>query len=166
LVAVITAAMNAAGPATTIVLGALFCLAGALAYMAWREHQRHERLEVRRKQIFERARLARAGVPAAELPQIDVVDTSEPIIERTSIQFAPSRAELISTIVISAIIFCLIYFAGSSSAALLLGVVALGGLVVHAVGFEPPGTVILGWWLILVMYVLMSLLSAFRAAAS
>lgn len=166
VVAVITAAMNAAGPATTIVLGVLFCLAGAHAYLAWREHQRQERLEGQRTRIFERARLARAGVPAAELPPLDAVEAPEPIVERTPIRFAPSRGELIATISISTVIFCLIYFVGSSSAALLLGIVALGGLVVHAMGVEPPGSVVLGWWLILVMYVLMSLLSAFRATAS
>ena len=31
------------------------------------------------------------------------------------------------------------------------------GLVVHALGFDPPAVVILGWWLILVLYVLLSI---------
>jgi hypothetical protein len=164
--AVITAAITQTDVLTTIVLGALFCLAGGHAYLGWREHQRQQRVEVRRKQIYERARLARAGVPAAGLPPLESVEVPEPVVEQESFRFAPSRAELIATIAVSTVLFCLIYFVGSGSAALLLGVVALGGLVVHAVGFEPPGTVVLGWWLILVMYVVVSVLSAFRAAAS
>lgn len=167
VVAVITAAINEFDVLSTLVLGGLFCLAGIHGYLAWREHQRQQRLEVRRKQIYERARLARAGVPAAELPPLESVEEApEPVVEQEPFRFAPSRNELIATIAVATLIFCLIYFVGSSSAALLLGLFALGGLVVHAVGFQPPGTVVLGWWLILVMYVVVSLLSAFRAVAS
>jgi hypothetical protein len=31
---------------------------------------------------------------------------------------------------------------------------------VHALGFEPPEIFVLGWWLILVLYVLLSLFAA------
>jgi hypothetical protein len=39
----------------------------------------------------------------------------------------------------------------------MLGFIALFGLVVHALGLEPPGVVVLGWWLILALYVLLSI---------
>ncbi|MEX2169972.1 MAG: hypothetical protein WD851_11730 [Pirellulales bacterium] len=166
VVAVITTAITEAGPLATIVLGVLFCLAGAHAFLAWREHQRQQRLEVRRQQIYQRAHLTRAGTPAAELPPLEPVEeVPEPVVEPEPFRFSPSRNELIGTIAVATAIFCLIYFVGPNSASLLLGLVALGGLVVHAVGFQPPGTVVLGWWLILVMYVIVSLLSAFRGAA-
>lgn len=166
VVAVITTAILEAGPAATIILGVLFCLAGAHAYLGWREHQRQQRLELRRMQIYQRAHLARAGTPVAELPPLESVEeVPEPVVEPEPFRFSPSRNELIATIAIATAIFCLIYFVGPNSASLLLGLLALGGLVVRAVGFQPPGTVVLGWWLILVMYVVASLLSAFRAAA-
>ena len=165
VVAVITTAVFEAGPAATIVLGVLLCLAGAHAFLAWREHQRQQRLEVRRKQIYQRAHLARAGTPVAELPPLESVEeVPEPVVEPEPYRFSLSRNEWVATIAAATLIFCLIYFVGPS-ASLLLGLIALAGLVVHAVGFQPPRTVVLGWWLILVMYVVASLLSAFRAAA-
>ena len=42
-------------------------------------------------------------------------------------------------------------------AATMLGFVALFGLVIHALGVEPPDVVVLGWWMILVLYVLLSI---------
>jgi len=49
---------------------------------------------------------------------------------------------------------------GPSPTATILGLVAVAGLVIHALGFEPPQAVVLGWWFILVLYVLLSLFGA------
>ena len=61
----------------------------------------------------------------------------------------------------AAVIFGLVQILGGAvNAATMLGFVALVGLVVHALGFEPPDIVVLGWWLILVLYVLLSIAAA------
>jgi hypothetical protein len=44
--------------------------------------------------------------------------------------------------------------------ATILGLIAFAGLVVHAVGFEPQQSVVLGWWFILLLYVLLTIARA------
>ncbi len=41
-----------------------------------------------------------------------------------------------------------------------LGLIALAGLVVYGCGFEPPQNMVMAWWLILVLYVLISIFTA------
>jgi len=44
-----------------------------------------------------------------------------------------------------------------------LGTIALVGLVVQLLGFEAPPLVILGWWLLLVLYIVVTLWAAFNS---
>ena len=48
---------------------------------------------------------------------------------------------------------------GPANTATILGFTALVGLVIHALGFEPPQFIVLGWWMILVLYVLLSIVT-------
>ena len=48
-------------------------------------------------------------------------------------------------------------FGGAAITATLLGVFALIGLILLAVGYQPPQIVVLGWWLIILLYVAVSL---------
>ena len=48
---------------------------------------------------------------------------------------------------------------GPANAATALGFLAVLGLAIHAIGIEPPSIIIPGWWLILVMYVLLSIVA-------
>jgi hypothetical protein len=45
-----------------------------------------------------------------------------------------------------------------------LGMIALIGLVVHAIGWDPPEMVVLGWWIVLILYIVLSLGAALSAA--
>jgi hypothetical protein len=58
-----------------------------------------------------------------------------------------------------ALVFGFLSVLGPQNAASVLGMVALIGLVVHAFGLQPPAIVTLGWWLLLVFYVLLSFLT-------
>ena len=49
---------------------------------------------------------------------------------------------------------------GPAVTASVLGLVSLLGLVVLAVGFEPPQIVVLGWWFIVLLYVVVSIFAA------
>jgi hypothetical protein len=62
---------------------------------------------------------------------------------------------------LSAVLLAMIRLLGGPAAtASVLGLVALFGLVIYACGYEPPHTFVLGWWLILAMYVMAILLGA------
>ncbi len=65
----------------------------------------------------------------------------------------------------AAVVFGMVRLLGGPAAtASVLGIVALFGMVVYACGYEPPQNMVLGWWLILVMYVLVSIFSAVWSA--
>lgn len=56
------------GFGTTIFVLGFLSLVVVHAYMAWRENQRQARLEMRRKEMYERARKVREKAPADKLP--------------------------------------------------------------------------------------------------
>jgi magnesium-transporting ATPase (P-type) len=56
------------GWGTTIFVLGFLSLVAVHAYMAWRENQRQAKLEVRRKEMYERARMVREKAPATEFP--------------------------------------------------------------------------------------------------
>ena len=70
------------------------------------------------------------------------------------------------TVTASAILLAVVTTLGPQTAGLLLGFIALAGLASHATGFEPPRIVVLGWWCVLVFYVLLSFLTLVGAIAA
>ena len=76
-------------------------------------------------------------------------------------RFQFSLRELLMTMTVAAVTLGILRLMGSAeTAATLLGLVALFGLVIYAVGYEPPQVVVLGWWLTLVLYVGVSIFAA------
>jgi hypothetical protein len=60
---------------------------------------------------------------------------------------------------IAAVIMGLVHILGGMTpiVAMSLGTIALLGLVVHTFGFEVPPFLVLGWWVLLAMYVVLGL---------
>ena len=76
-------------------------------------------------------------------------------------QFRFSMRTLLIAITIAAVSFGLIHvLGGPGPTATILGFMAVAGLLVHALGFEPPQSVILVWWLILALYVVLTIVGA------
>ena len=68
-----------------------------------------------------------------------------PAPESVPIRF--SLRSLMIAMTVAAVIFGMIHFLGGPGpTATILGLIAFLGLVIHAVGFEPPQSLILGWW--------------------
>jgi hypothetical protein len=97
-----------------------------------------------------------APSPPSKLDEIwQEATAGEPVWFRFSLR------ELIIAMTTAAVILGMMrLLGGPASTATVLGFVALIGLIIHALGFEPPQLVILGWWFILVMYVLLSIFAA------
>jgi len=74
--------------------------------------------------------------------------------------FSFSLKEMFGAFTVAAILLGLASLMGAQDAAMLLGLIALSGLVLSAVGFDPPRVVILSWWLLLVLYLLISVWAA------
>ncbi len=124
------------------------------------EHARH-REEVERRIAVERGEAVAAG----HLPEEIVESESEATIE-PAFRFSFSMKEMIGAMTVAAVLFALVRgLGGANNAALLLGVIAMVGLAVHLVGFEPPGIIVLGWWLLLVVYIIVSIWAVLSPAS-
>ncbi len=60
-----------------------------------------------------------------------------------------------ASLIAAAILLGLVRWFGPGPLAILLGTIALGGLVAQAVGVEAPPMAIFFWWILLILYLLL-----------
>jgi hypothetical protein len=161
---------------TAVVVLIMISIAALYFYMNWQEQKAEEAAERRVEEMYARKRAHHEkksrGPITAEEAEVERESAAQPPPDagsqtwqdaspREAFQFRFSMKELLIAMTTAAVVFGLVHIFGSaSSAATLLGFVALFGLIVHALGFEPPSIVVLGWWLILVLYVSLSIFAA------
>ena len=100
---------------------------------------------------------------AAKAPDLDARDPEKPIEKRISfpqklLGICSPKELLVASIGAAIVLGLLGTLFGAAVMATLLGVIALVGLAVQAVGIDMPRVVALGWWLLLVLYVVVSIL--------
>jgi hypothetical protein len=79
-------------------------------------------------------------------------------IARPAFKISFSLQQMFAALTVAALAFGLMrILGGPENAAHFLGMIALAGLAIHLMGFEPPAIVILGWWLMLVLYIVVGL---------
>ncbi len=153
------------------------CIAlGAGWWFVLREESRRlEKIAASREEIAQRLVSRRAvedGKPVpTPLPKIEAkeleklnADWQRENDAQPAFRFAFSMKELLITLTVAALILGFAQILGLQSAAMLLGFVALAGLLVQAFGVELPPLIVLGWWMLLVLYILLSLWGAFSGA--
>jgi hypothetical protein len=134
-----------------------------LAYGWWfvLRKERLERLERerRRAEASERlARLQRGDKSTDSLSGRGVTyDKEEYIPERPGFSFSFSLKQVMTVFAIAAVMLGMASLFGPETAALMLGIVAVIGLVVLIMGFELPGIIVFGWWVLIGLYVVMSI---------
>jgi hypothetical protein len=170
------------GLMAVVVIAVMLGIAGVYLYLQWQDKKHQDEVNRRREAMYARRRAQRESAPlsgeAAHQPAAHVVEPPLPSpppaddVEEAwrqarqprEFHFQFSLQQLLAAITVAAIVFGLAHlFGGPSSAATILGLIALAGLFIHALGYEPPEIVVLGWWLILVMYVLLSIVGALWA---
>lgn len=80
------------------------------------------------------------------------------------VKFAFSMKELFITMTAVAVSLALLRWITPDYLAVILGFIALGGLVTNAAGYEPPRLVVLGWLVLMVFYLAVGLFAASSAA--
>lgn len=170
VVAVVIAVARQAGFGTVFLLAALLVIGGITAFLSWKQHEREVKLEQRRQELFARRRTAQrlaqaqkaALLPADELPEEepDATESDSPPAERPTFRLQFSLAEMMAASICVAVLCGLVAVLGLSITATLIGFIALGGLVLHAMGLEPPYAVAFGWWALLLLYILLSIVAA------
>jgi len=111
-----------------------------------------------------KARIAAQRAKEDSKPVSEPVSVEDPIAEPAQspkFDFAFSLKEMFAAFTAAAVLLGLVSLMGAQNAAMLLGLIALSGLALSAVGFDPPRLVILGWWLLLVLYLLFGVMTAF-----
>ena len=164
------------GLMAVVVVGVMLSIAGLYLYLQWQEKKQQDEANRRRQEMYARRRAqlgkkplpAEAGATAVEenvepLPPLpnEVDEIWQKARARREFHFRFSMRQLMAAMTAAAVIFGLVHvLGGPAPAATLLGLIALFGLVIHALGVEPPEIVVFGWWLVLVMYVLLSIIGA------
>jgi hypothetical protein len=177
LLAIFLTVVRFAGFGFTVFLLFILSIVALYLFLKWEESKQQAEAERKREEMYaeRRARLQAQGAlpnskvraaPIETAPMItppSVFDDPAPAPEPFRIQF--SMQTLLIAVTGAALTLGLIrVLGGATPMATILGLVAVGGLVAYAMGFEPPQAVVLGWWSILVLYVLLSLAAAFWPA--
>jgi len=134
---------------------------GAGWFWVLRQERRQEAERARRREEFFASHGQRGEVATTEAA-VDVDATATPG-KRFDFKFAYSLKELFIAMTAAAVVFGLLAVIGPNHMALTLGLVALLGLVVQASGFDAPRMVVLGWWILLVLYLAVGVISALRS---
>lgn len=127
---------------------------------------------LRKERLAQQARLRRHQQTDEELARIQTTDEGERIasrvgqedraaggdaIPRPGLSFSFSVKQILGAMAIAAVVLTLATLMGPQNASLLLGAIAGLGLAVHFLGFDLPGIVVFGWWMLLVLYLVVSL---------
>jgi hypothetical protein len=159
---------------TTLIVGTMLTVGGLYGYLRWEERKHEVEADKRRQILYAKRRAqmaANLGTPLAEqmdtmedLPQatnaVDEIWQAE-AKKQEPFRFQFSLREMLIVFTAAAISLGLVRALGGAEAmASVLGLIALAGLVVYACGFEPPQNMVMAWWLILVLYVLISIFTA------
>lgn len=143
-----------------------FCVAlGAGWWFVLREETRRlAEIDVRREEFTHKQAARRAVEDGKPLPQYDAKQFEKLNDEwrandraTPEFRFSFSMKQLMLAFTFAAIMLGFAQLIGGEHATLLLGAVALFGLILQTVGIELPPLVMLGWWLLLVLYILVSL---------
>jgi hypothetical protein len=127
---------------------AMCALAAGWFFTMMRERRQHLAVDQLRHQLAEGIQ-REAGD--------DQTERVEPPAEPMELDFSFSWKELLIVCSAAAILLALVSLLGAGTLSIVLGMVALGGLIAQAVGVEAPPIVVLGWWVLLVLYLLLGL---------
>jgi hypothetical protein len=152
---------------TALVILLMISVAGVYLYVSWQEKRQQQEAVRRRQEMYARNRAYHDKLNRtvrSDDAEIDAANDARPA-DQAAARAAPRRLrlrfslwELFVALTVAAVVLGVVsILGGPAKTATMLGFLALVGLAIHAMGFEPPEFIVLGWWLILVLYVLLSI---------
>jgi hypothetical protein len=161
----------------TLVILLVGSIVGLYSYLNWEErkqqaeaYQKRQELYAKRREQLQSKGMSPAGIepqpnrpmPAPNAPPAcETQDMWEEPAAPEPVRIQFSLRSLLIAMTIAAVSLGMIrVLGGPGPTATILGLIAVAGLVIHAIGFEPPQSVILGWWFVLVLYVVLSIVGA------
>ena len=98
----------------------------------------------------------------AILPNVVVINSKLPPKTLSEFKFQFSLRQVLITMAVAAVMLASLSIFGAKALTIALGVVALAGIAIQTFGlFDPPPIVVLGWWILLLMYLGLGLMTAF-----
>ena len=163
VVAVLVAVAQYSWPAS-VMLAVLASVGGTLTFLSWKEKQ-HEAFMAERRRQFSQPRPLVGGAPDAASPDAQPTPESAapsppPSFTQQLLTVCSPKELLAASIAAVVLIALLSYLLGTAMLALCLGIFALVGIVLQAVGVDMPRQMALGWWLMLVLYIVVSVILA------
>jgi hypothetical protein len=159
---------------TALVILLMLSIAGVYLYVLWQEGKQQQEADRRRQEMYARNRAYHDKLSSAAQPgEGELEVANEPTGDRAGDKAQTARStaaqafrfhfslwQLLVAMAVAGIVFGAVsILGGPAKTATILGMMAFIGLVVHALGFEPPQLVVLGWWLVLVLYVVLSIVA-------
>jgi hypothetical protein len=164
------------GVAGALAIVFMLSIFAATAYFQLQERKRQAEADRRRQQMYA-ARREQFGYRSSQTSS-DTSDSSStaarkltpedfarvasrPAVERPSLRGRLSIGQWLAAGGCAAILIWIVYAVGGpQNGAVLFGMMALAGLGVHALGYDPPEVVAFAWWLLLVMYIVLGIFTA------
>lgn len=104
-----------------------------------------------------------APIAASVRTATTTMKQDEVLLPKPALSFSFSIKQILGAMAVASVMLTLATLMGPDQAALLLGAIAVVGLIIQIMGVELPGIVVFGWWILLVLYVLMSVWAIFFA---
>jgi hypothetical protein len=172
VVAMLLAISNWINLGTVFIVGIMLAVAGVSLYLKLEENKRQEEADRRRRKMYAERRArqsAQTGPPGTIYDE--EVEAEPPTVTATSnppeaparvFRFQFSLSQMLVVMTVAAVLLGLGgAIGGMPGLATICGLLALVGLMVPVLGFNPPEFVVFAWWMVLAMYVLLSLSAAF-----
>jgi hypothetical protein len=165
LVAVFMSVIKLGGGCNGIFIAGLMTLAAGWWYVLRKE--RNERLARERRRLEIEARLEKSRkketVVTERMAGLEPVE-EEFVPTKPALSFSFSLKQILGTFAVAAVVLTIATLFGPNTASLVLGIVAVLGLAIQVIGIELPGILVFGWWILMLMYVAMSLWAVFSSA--
>lgn len=175
VVAVLLTIRTAFGTGGAIAIVFMLSVFAATAYFQVQERKRQAAADRRRQEMYA-ARREHFGIGGPQTAgAADNADNTsarrlspadfERVASRPPVERTPLRGRLTVGQWLAAggcavlLIWIVSMVGGPQNAAVLFGAIALAGLVVHALGYDPPEVVAFTWWLMLVLYIGLGILT-------
>lgn len=156
--AILLALWQAGGAAGLLVL-ALIVLVSSHVFLGWKEQRRQAVLKEKRESIVQMRRDGKSPAEIQAAMQDNTAEAEELVTEEAPpLRLNFSIKQIFIVLTIAAIVLAALNLVGTAVLASVLGLVSVIGIVVFAFGVEAPPTVMLGWWVMLLLYIGMSVL--------
>lgn len=153
----------------SVLLAVLAAIGGMLIFLSSKEREHEAAVAERRRQQYAKRQAPTDKQPNAEpdadseveqSPEPPAIVSPRPTFTQQLFSVCTPKELLIASIAAVVVLALLSSLLGVAVLATCLGILALLGVVIQAIGVDMPRGVALGWWLMLVLYIVISVILA------